>query len=61
MRQLAHRDETASVGFLQWFDDMDFIRGSIARLVNGSVSDTAFVQSASSGLSCLMTDYDGAY
>jgi len=54
MRHLAHRDETASGQFLSWFDDMDRIREQAARLVNGSASDIAFVQSSSTGLSYLM-------
>jgi selenocysteine lyase/cysteine desulfurase len=54
IRHLTHRDETGSVQFLSWFDDMDRIREQAARLVNGSASDIAFVQSASTGLSYLM-------
>jgi len=54
MRHLTHRDETASVHFLSWFDDMDRIRGQVARLINGSASDIAFVPSASTGLSYLI-------
>jgi len=54
MRHLAHRDETASVQFLGWFDDMDRIRELAARLVNGSAADIAFVPSAATGLSYLV-------
>jgi len=58
IRHLAHRDETASVQFLSWFDDMDRIREQVARLVNGSADDIAFVPSAATGLSYFMQGLD---
>jgi cysteine desulfurase/selenocysteine lyase len=51
---LAHRDETACAHFLTWFDDMDEIRQSCARLLNCQASDIAFVPTASTALSYLM-------
>lgn len=54
MRHLVHRDQTASVHFLSWFDDMDAIRESCARLINAAASDIALIPSASTGLSFLM-------
>ena len=51
---LARRDELACHDFLSWFDDLDSIRASCARLVNCAASDIAFVGSASIGLAFLM-------
>jgi len=58
IRHLTHRDETASSQFLSWFDDMDKIRNSVAKLVNCEGSDIAFVPNASSGLALLMQGLD---
>jgi selenocysteine lyase/cysteine desulfurase len=58
IRHLTQRDETASTKFLSWFDDMDLIRQSVARLVNAAAADIAFVQSASNGLSYFMQGLD---
>ncbi len=54
MRHLEHRDQTASAQFLSWFDDMDVIRESCARLINATASDIALIPSASTGLSYLL-------
>jgi selenocysteine lyase/cysteine desulfurase len=53
-RHLARRDEMACGDYLAWFDDMDAIRGSCARLVHCEASDIAFVISASTGLAALV-------
>ena len=53
-RHLARRDELACDDYLKWFDDMDAIRESCARLVNCKAPDIAFVISASTGLSALV-------
>ena len=53
-RHLARRDEFACGDYLAWFDDMDAIRASCARLVHCEASDIAFVISASTGLAALI-------
>jgi cysteine desulfurase/selenocysteine lyase len=53
-RHLARRDELACGDYLAWFDDMDAIRGSCARLVHCEASDIAFVINASIGLATLV-------
>jgi cysteine desulfurase/selenocysteine lyase len=42
----AHRDELACSDFLNWYDDADRLRGSLARLLNASDEDIAFSPSA---------------
>jgi len=51
---LARRDELACGDFLAWFDDMDAIRESCARLVHCEAPDIAFVMNASTGLAALL-------
>jgi selenocysteine lyase/cysteine desulfurase len=51
---MARREEFACADFLSWFDDLDRIRESCARLVNCAPADIAFVQAACVGLSWLM-------
>ena len=53
-RHLARRDELACRDYLAWFDDMDAIRASCARLVHCEASDIAFVINASAGLAALV-------
>jgi cysteine desulfurase / selenocysteine lyase len=53
-RHLARRDEMACSDFLSWFDDMDAIRASCARLVNCEAPDVAFVVNAATGLATLI-------
>src|SRR5437899_2198457 len=53
-RHLARRDELACDDYLAWFDDMDSIRESCARLVHCEALDIAFVISASTGLAALV-------
>lgn len=53
-KHFAHRDELACWDFLDWFDDADEIRGSIAQLVNCAPDDIAFIPQASTGLSLLL-------
>ena len=54
MRHYAHRDEMACSDFLSWFDDMDVVRASAARLVNCAAEDIAFANNAATALSWLM-------
>ena len=53
-RHLARRNESACNDYLSWFDDMDSIRESCARLVGCEAPDIAFVISASTGLAALI-------
>ena len=54
----AHRDELACADFLAWFDDMDRIRGKVARLVNAAADDVCFVPTAAHGLSLVANAID---
>jgi cysteine desulfurase / selenocysteine lyase len=51
----ARRDATACGDFLEWFDDMDRIRASVARLIHCSAEDIAFINNASTALGLLIT------
>ena len=53
MRHYEHRDEFACSDFLSWFDEMDEIRTSAARLVNATAGDIAFVPNAATALAWL--------
>ncbi len=53
-RHWAHRDETACGDFLNWFDDADRLRGSLARLIHATSDDIAFVPSAAHALSVIV-------
>jgi selenocysteine lyase/cysteine desulfurase len=54
---LRHRDETACTDFLQWFDDADRIRMSIARLVRCDADDIGFVPNASTALALMISGF----
>jgi cysteine desulfurase/selenocysteine lyase len=53
-QHFARRDRYACADFMEWFDDADAIRGSIARLVHATPDDIAFIPKACAGLSLLM-------
>jgi selenocysteine lyase/cysteine desulfurase len=53
-RHFTRRDATAARDFLSWFDDADRTRASIARLINASTDDIAFVQNASTALATVI-------
>lgn len=57
-RHFARRDELACQDYLSWFDDMDCIRQSVARLIHCSAEDVGFVPNASSALSLLNSGVD---
>ena len=57
-RHFAHRDETACHDFLSWFDDHDRLRAKLARLINASSDDIAFVPNASAALALLVAGLD---
>jgi cysteine desulfurase/selenocysteine lyase len=50
----ARRDRNACADFMDWFDDADRIRGSIARLVHVTADDIAFISNSCTALSLLM-------
>jgi cysteine desulfurase/selenocysteine lyase len=50
-----HRDELACADFIDWFDDLDRIRASAARLIHAAPQDIAFIPNASTGLSILLS------
>ncbi|HEV2689068.1 MAG TPA: aminotransferase class V-fold PLP-dependent enzyme [Bryobacteraceae bacterium] len=51
---LARRDELACGDYLDWFDDMDAIRESCARLIHCEAADIAFVHNAAAGMALLI-------
>ena len=60
-RHVARRDELACDDYLTWFDDMDAIRQSCARLVNCQPADIAFVINAATGLAALVNGLTWRY
>ena len=52
------RDRFACSDFMQWFDDVDHIRGLVGRLIGCTADDVAFVPNASSALSLLVGGLD---
>ena len=55
---LQRRDDKACGDFLEWFDDLAELRGSIARLINAQEEDFAFITAASQGLGLVMSGFD---
>jgi selenocysteine lyase/cysteine desulfurase len=53
-RHLQIRDELACSDYMSWFDDMDRLRQSAARLVHCAARDVAFVPTASAALGLLL-------
>jgi len=53
-RHFAHRDELACGDFLSWFEDHDRLRGKLARLINATADEIAFMPNACTGLGILM-------
>jgi cysteine desulfurase/selenocysteine lyase len=51
----ARRDALACTDFLEWFDDADAIRSSIAKLIHCSPGDIAFIPNAATALGLLMS------
>lgn len=54
----ARRDRFACADFMEWFDDADTIRASLARLIHATPEDVAFIPNACTGLSLLMGGID---
>jgi len=57
-QHFAHRDELACADFLDWYDDMDRLRASIATLIHARADDIAFVINAAQGLSIVASGID---
>jgi cysteine desulfurase/selenocysteine lyase len=53
-----HRDELACTDFLNWYDDADRLRGSIAKLIGATPADIAFVTNAASALALVLAALD---
>ncbi|MGH9659738.1 MAG: aminotransferase class V-fold PLP-dependent enzyme [Bryobacteraceae bacterium] len=53
-RHFARRDELACYDHMAWYDDVDAIRASVARLIRCAPADIAFVPNASTALSLLL-------
>src|SRR5437879_5739425 len=53
-RYSAHRDELACTDFLDWYSEVDCLRGSIARLIHAAPEDIAFVSNAAAALSIVL-------
>jgi cysteine desulfurase / selenocysteine lyase len=51
----ARRDALACTDFLEWFDDADAIRQSIAQLISADSEDIAFIPNAATALGLLMS------
>jgi selenocysteine lyase/cysteine desulfurase len=49
-RHFAHRDELACSDFLTWYDASDRVRASLARLVNSTPDDIAFIPNSATAL-----------
>jgi cysteine desulfurase / selenocysteine lyase len=52
------RDELACTDFLDWFDDLDELRGKVARLVGAQPDDIAFITAACHGLATVLSGID---
>jgi cysteine desulfurase/selenocysteine lyase len=53
-RHSMQRDEFACSNFLDWYDDADRLRESIARLIHAAPQDIAFVTNAAAALSIVL-------
>jgi selenocysteine lyase/cysteine desulfurase len=57
-RHFAHREQTAAIDFLNWFEDLEPIRASIAGLIHSQPDDIAFVPNAAYALSLAVSAVD---
>ena len=53
-----HRDELACTDFLNWYDDADRLRASLAKLIGATADDIAFVDSAAGALGMVLAGLD---
>ena len=54
----AHRDELACSDFLAWYDDADRMRQPIAKLINATPDDIAFIPNAATAMGLLTSGMD---
>jgi cysteine desulfurase/selenocysteine lyase len=57
-KHFEHRDELACSDFLDWFDDLERLRGKIGRLIHCTADDIAFIPNASTALGILLSGLD---
>jgi len=57
-KHFEHRDELACSDFLDWFDDLECLRGKIGRLIHCTAEDIAFIPNASTALGILLSGLD---
>jgi len=57
-RHFEHRDELACSDFLNWFDDLERLRGKIGRLIHCTAEDIAFIPNTSTALGILLAGLD---
>ena len=55
---LRSRDETASLGFLDWYTQADVVRAAAAKLVGAGAEDIAFIPNAGAALGWLIGGID---
>jgi selenocysteine lyase/cysteine desulfurase len=55
---LAHRDETACMDFLSWFEDHDRLRAKLAAFIGATPAEIAFIPNASTALGLLLAGLD---
>jgi len=55
MAHFERRDQTAALDFLQWFDDLDATRTSLASLIHAAPADIAFVPNAGYALALALS------
>jgi len=58
LRHLTHRNRLACTDFLNWYDDLDRLRGKLAHLFGGTADDYAFFNASAPILSMLMAGVD---
>lgn len=57
-QHLAHRDETACMDFLTWFEDHDRLRAKLAHFIRARTEDIAFAPNAATALGLLVSGLD---
>ncbi len=57
-QHFARRDQTASMDFLAWFDDLEPLRAALARLLHAQTGDIAFIPNASTALALAISSID---
>jgi cysteine desulfurase/selenocysteine lyase len=55
---IERRNEYACADFLGWYDDIDELRGMVAKLIHCEAEDIAFIHNASAGLATFLNGVD---